>query len=41
MFFMAVAKNSRPDFVKWVVNMLRDGKQIKIVTDQIKQSNIY
>lgn len=30
-----VAKNSRPDFVKWVVNMLRDSKQIKIVTDQI------
>lgn len=30
-----VAKNSRPDFVKWVVNMLREGKQIKIVTDQI------
>lgn len=30
-----VAKNSRPDFVKWVVNMLRDKKQIRIVTDQI------
>lgn len=30
-----VTKNSRPDFVKWVVNMLREGKQIKIVTDQI------
>ena len=30
-----IAKNSRPDFVKWVVNTLRDGKQIKIVTDQI------
>lgn len=30
-----IAKNSRPDFVKWVVNMLREGKQIKIVTDQI------
>lgn len=30
-----IAKNSRPDFVKWVVSMLRDGKQIRIVTDQI------
>lgn len=30
-----IAKNSRPDFVKWVVNMLRDKKQIRIVTDQI------
>ncbi len=25
----------RPDFVKWVVNSLRDNKEIKIVTDQI------
>ncbi len=30
-----IAKNSRQDFVKWAVNMLRDGKQIRIVTDQI------
>jgi dTDP-4-dehydrorhamnose reductase len=30
-----VAKNSRPDFVKWVVNSLRMKKQIRIVTDQI------
>jgi len=30
-----VAKNSRPDFVKWVVTMLRNAKQIRIVTDQI------
>ena len=29
------AKNSRPDFVKWVVNKLRNKEQIKIVTDQI------
>ncbi len=28
------AKFGRPDFVKWVVNSLREGKQIKIVTDQ-------
>jgi dTDP-4-dehydrorhamnose reductase len=28
------AKYGRPDFVKWVVNSLRDGKEIKIVTDQ-------
>jgi dTDP-4-dehydrorhamnose reductase len=27
--------NSRPDFVRWVVKMLRDNKQIRIVTDQI------
>ena len=30
-----IAKNSRPDFVKWVVNSLRQNKQIRIVTDQI------
>ncbi len=29
------AKYGRPDFVKWVVNSLRDGKEIKIVDDQI------
>lgn len=29
------AKNSRPDFVKWVVKMLQDHKQIRIVTDQV------
>ncbi len=29
------AKFGRPDFVKWVVNSLREKKQIKIVTDQI------
>lgn len=29
------AKNSRPDFVKWVVNKLRNNEQIRIVTDQI------
>ena len=28
------AKFGRPDFVKWVVNSLREEKQIKIVTDQ-------
>lgn len=28
-------KNSRPDFVKWVVTMLKKGSQIRIVTDQI------
>lgn len=28
------ARFGRPDFVKWVVNSLRDKKQIKIVTDQ-------
>jgi dTDP-4-dehydrorhamnose reductase len=30
-----IARNSRPDFVRWVVNSVRGGKQIKIVTDQI------
>lgn len=30
-----IAKKSRPDFVRWVVNSLRAGKEIKIVTDQI------
>ncbi len=30
-----VAHNSRPDFVRWVVNSLRDEKRIRIVTDQI------
>lgn len=30
-----IAKNSRPDFVKWVVNKLRNNEQIRIVTDQI------
>ena len=29
------AKYGRPDFVKWVVNSLREGKTIRIVTDQI------
>lgn len=29
------AKYGRPDFVKWVVSSLREGKTIKIVTDQI------
>ena len=29
------AKNSRPDFVKWVISSLRDKKEIRIVTDQI------
>ncbi|MFO7523847.1 MAG: dTDP-4-dehydrorhamnose reductase [Ignavibacteriaceae bacterium] len=29
------AKNSRPDFVQWVVKMVQDRKQIRIVTDQI------
>jgi len=29
------AKFGRPDFVKWVVQSLRDNKKIKIVTDQI------
>ena len=28
------AKYGRPDFVKWAVNSLRDGKNIRIVTDQ-------
>ncbi len=30
-----IAHNSRPDFVRWVVNSIRSGKQIRIVTDQI------
>ena len=29
------AKYGRPDFVRWAVDSLRDGKTIKIVTDQI------
>lgn len=29
------AKYGRPDFVKWVVGSLREGKNIRIVTDQI------
>ncbi len=29
-----IAENSRPDFVRWVVNSLRAGKVINIVTDQ-------
>jgi dTDP-4-dehydrorhamnose reductase len=29
------AKYGRPDFVKWVVNSIREGKTIRIVTDQI------
>ena len=29
------AKYGRPDFVKWVVSSVRDGKRIKIVDDQI------
>lgn len=29
------AANSRPDFVRWVVNSIRSGNQIRIVTDQI------
>lgn len=29
------AKYGRPDFVKWVINSLRAGQTIKIVTDQI------
>lgn len=29
------AKNSRPDYVKWVISSLRDKKEIRIVTDQI------
>jgi dTDP-4-dehydrorhamnose reductase len=29
------ARSGRPDFVKWVVNSLRENKVIKIVTDQI------
>lgn len=27
--------NSRPDFVRWVINSLADKKQIRVVTDQI------
>jgi len=27
--------NSRPDFVRWVINSLNDKKQIRVVTDQI------
>ncbi|HKI78324.1 MAG TPA: dTDP-4-dehydrorhamnose reductase [Ignavibacteriaceae bacterium] len=27
--------SSRPDFVRWVVNSVREGKQINIVTDQV------
>ncbi len=27
--------DSRPDFVRWVVNSVRSGKQINIVTDQV------
>ncbi len=30
-----IAHNSRPDFVRWVVNSVRNGKHIRIVTDQI------
>jgi len=30
-----IAKHSRPDFVKWVVDSLRSNKQINIVEDQI------
>jgi dTDP-4-dehydrorhamnose reductase len=30
-----IAHNSRPDFVRWVVNSLRADKKIRIVTDQI------
>jgi len=30
-----ISKYGRADFVKWVVNSLREGKQIKIVNDQI------
>lgn len=26
--------NSRPDFVRWVINSLKEGKEIRIVTDQ-------
>lgn len=29
------AVNARPDFVKWVISSLKEGRQIKIVTDQI------
>ncbi|HEY6906167.1 MAG TPA: dTDP-4-dehydrorhamnose reductase [Ignavibacteriaceae bacterium] len=30
-----IAHNSRPDFVRWLVNTVRDGKRVYIVTDQI------
>ncbi len=30
-----IAHNSRPDYVRWVVNSLRDRHKIRIVTDQI------
>ncbi len=30
-----IAHNSRPDFVRWVVNSIRSGKHIRIVTDQM------
>lgn len=30
-----IAKYGRPDFVRWVIDSLREGKTIKIVTDQI------
>jgi dTDP-4-dehydrorhamnose reductase len=30
-----IAHNSRPDFVRWVVNTVRSGKKIRIVTDQV------
>ncbi|MCW8803764.1 MAG: dTDP-4-dehydrorhamnose reductase [Ignavibacteriaceae bacterium] len=30
-----IAPNSRPDFVRWVVNSLRNNEQIRIVKDQI------
>jgi dTDP-4-dehydrorhamnose reductase len=29
-----MAKNSRPDFVKWVISQLKSRKEIRIVTDQ-------
>lgn len=29
------AQNSRPDFVRWVINSLKDNQQIRIVKDQI------
>jgi dTDP-4-dehydrorhamnose reductase len=30
-----IAPNSRPDFVRWVLNSLRNNEQIRIVKDQI------
>jgi dTDP-4-dehydrorhamnose reductase len=30
-----IAHKSRPDFVRWVVNSVRGGKHIRIVTDQV------